>query len=72
MAKGKKDDDLQNTTKKTNTNPTKNWVTSGVPEELPVPPPLMLTKNGTYPWSSATRIFLNVNQVMVATVKLSK
>ena len=30
----------------------------------------MLTTNGTYPWSYVTQIFIAVNQVMVATVKL--
>ena len=32
----------------------------------------VFTTSGTYPWSFVTQIFHNVNQVMMATVKLSK
>ena len=32
----------------------------------------VLTTSGTYPWSCVTHIFVTVNQVMVAIVKLSK
>ena len=96
MVKSKNDrrtnNDLQNTTQKTNDRATQTPLTiggimytcstSGIRRVTLVTIPvishelgkdqIVITTNGTYPWSFVTKYSVVVNQVMVATIKRSK